>query len=188
MNPTIESEQYKGHTIRIEQDLNPMNPRKEWDNLGIMLCNHSRYDLGDEEASVEEIREILEGNRDDVAVALPLYLYDHSGITMKTSPFSCRWDSGMVGVIYITKEKAFKEYDKKRLTKAFKARLSEYLENEVKVYDNYLTGSVWGYIVEDESGQDIDSCWGYYGETDEAMNEGRRVVDHATTEGIAYAI
>ena len=28
---------------------------------------------------------------------LPLYLYDHSGITMNTTGFSCPWDSGQVG-------------------------------------------------------------------------------------------
>lgn len=30
---------------------------------------------------------------------LPLYLYDHSGITMNTTGFSCPWDSGQVGWI-----------------------------------------------------------------------------------------
>lgn len=188
MNNTIESEKYKGHTIRIEPDLDPMNPRKEWDNLGTMLCRHPRYELGDEQGSVDEIRDILEGRREDVAVALPLYLYDHSGITISTSPFSCRWDSGMVGVIYITKEKAFKEYDQKKLTRAFKERLAGYLESEVKAYDQYLTGQVYGYIVEDEEGNRIESCWGFFGETDEAMNEGKRIVDHVTTGGLAYAI
>jgi hypothetical protein len=34
-----------------------------------------------------------------------LYLYDHSGITISTSPFSCGWDSGQVGFIYLTRQK-----------------------------------------------------------------------------------
>ena len=37
---------------------------------------------------------------------LPLYLYDHSGITMNTTGFSCPWDSGQVGWIYAFKEDA----------------------------------------------------------------------------------
>ena len=36
----------------------------------------------------------------DGMVILPLYLYDHSGITMNTCGFSCPWDSGQVGWIY----------------------------------------------------------------------------------------
>jgi hypothetical protein len=39
-------------------------------------------------------------------VILPLYLYDHSGITMNTTGFSCPWDSGQVGWIYTSKENA----------------------------------------------------------------------------------
>jgi hypothetical protein len=40
-------------------------------------------------------------------VVLPLYLYDHSGLTISTSPFSCRWDSGQVGYIHTTFEQVF---------------------------------------------------------------------------------
>ena len=32
---------------------------------------------------------------------LPLYLYDHSGLTMSTNDFGDRWDSGCVGFIYM---------------------------------------------------------------------------------------
>ena len=39
----------------------------------------------------------------DGMVILPLYLYDHSGITMNTCGFSCPWDSGQVGWIYADK-------------------------------------------------------------------------------------
>lgn len=36
-----------GNILRIKQDEDPMNPRTEWDNLGHMVCWHSRYHLGD---------------------------------------------------------------------------------------------------------------------------------------------
>lgn len=42
--------------------------------------------------------------------ALPLYLYDHSGITMSTTTFSCPWDSGRVGMIFCSHEEAVKEW------------------------------------------------------------------------------
>ena len=37
-------------------------------------------------------------------VLLPLYLYEHGGMTMNTRGYSCSWDSGQVGFIYASKE------------------------------------------------------------------------------------
>lgn len=159
-------------TIKIQQDEYPENPRTEWDNLGTMVCFHGRYNLGDEHdyrsndySGWEELeKELIE--EEDPAAILPLYLYDHSGITMSTGPFSCPWDSGQVGFIFVSKEKARKEYGWKRFTKKRVEKLEEYLRNEVKVYDQYLTGDVWCFSIEDEDGEVVDSCCGFYGRED----------------------
>ena len=98
------------------------------------------------------------------AVILPLYLYDHSGITISTSPFSCHWDSGQIGFVFVSKEKLKKEYGVKRITNEVIERATKILLAEVKTYDQYLTGEVYGYKVIDEKGNEEDSCWGYYGE------------------------
>lgn len=94
---------------------------------------------------------------------LPLYLYDHSGITMSTGRFSDPWDSGQVGWIYCTKKKAVEEFGKKVLTKAVREKALKYLESEVETYDQYLTGDVYGYVIENSDGDDVDSCWGFFG-------------------------
>lgn len=150
--------------LKIIQDSYPESPR-EWDNLGTMYCEHSRYNLGDKDA--EDPRDD-EGNLPKDILYLPLYLYDHSGITMNTTGFSCPWDSGCVGIIYVSKETIKKEYGWKVLTKARREKILEYLKNEVEVYDQYLTGDVWGFQVveydeEDNYEQETDSCWGFYG-------------------------
>lgn len=100
----------------------------------------------------------------DNMVFLPLYLYDHSGITMSCSPFPCRWDSGQVGYIYATREMILKEYGGKCLTKYKRERAEKLLRAEVEEYDMYLTGDVWGYIVEHEETGWEDSCWGFFGD------------------------
>ena len=93
-----------GHRVAVEYDPDPYNPRKEFDYLGtVVLVDRCRYNFGDEAASVEELREIYE---DPANIALPVFMYDHSGITINTTGFSCRWDSGQVGIIYMTKAKA----------------------------------------------------------------------------------
>lgn len=154
--------------IRIELDEHPESPR-EWDNLGRMVCMHRRYVLGDEHdyreeqfSGWEELREELE-RKEGAVVILPLFLYDHSGITMNTTGFSCPWDSGQVGFIYARKEDILKWFNRKRLSKALLERAAEILVNEVNTYDQYLTGDVWGYIIEGDDGEHIDSCWGFFG-------------------------
>lgn len=145
-------------TLKIIQDSDPTDPR-DWDNLGTMYCEHRRYILGDKNAA--DIRE--EDNFEKQYIILPLYLYDHSGLTISTSPFSCPWDSGQVGYIYVSKEKIKKEYSWPRLTKKRVEKIRGYLRNEVQTYDYYLTGAVYGFIVENQEGTQLDSCFGFYG-------------------------
>ena len=179
----VQSEMYKDVEIQIHRDDTPCNPRHEWDNLGTMVCWHSRYDLGDKDHGFERYspEEFTEEINDKNSIMLPLYLYDHSGITMNTSGFSCQWDSGQVGYIFITKEKIRAEYGWKRITKKRKAKIIQYLKNEVETYDNYLTGSVYGYVVENELKGINDSCWGYYGDTEDCITAAKESIDYALT-------
>lgn len=81
-------------------------------------------------------------------VILPLYLYDHSGITMSTGSFSCPWDSGQVGWIYCSREKALHEWGGKVFTKKVREKAEAYLKSEVNTYDQYLTGEVYGCCIQ----------------------------------------
>lgn len=155
------------YIVKVVQDSDPSNPRTEWDNMTHMICFHRRYNLGDKhDFSVEEIQEFIKGK--DI-LWLPLYLYDHSGITMSTKPFSCPWDSGQVGIIYIDKAEFRKELGCKRVSKK---KAYEIMESDVKVYDQYLTGEVYGFRVEDEDGDTVESCWGFFGESEDCLAEG----------------
>jgi hypothetical protein len=169
------------YIIKTELHSDPENPR-DWDNLGTMVCFHGRYDLGDKHNynskdynSWDEMeRDIIK--RENVGVILPLYLYDHGGITMNTTGFSCPWDSGRVGFIFISKEKMLKEYGGKKVTQKLKDKIKEYLEGEVETYDQYLRGEVYRYeIFENGIDDPIESCGGYYGE-DECFSEAESIV------------
>lgn len=179
---TIEKDDF---IIEIYPDDVADNPR-DWDNLGTMACFHNRYNLGDKHEFCNEINPFANEDADysiyydddprglvkfiqrgDV-ISLPLYLYDHSMQSMKTTPFfgwqHAEWDSGQVGYIYVTREQLLKEYGWKRLTKARIEKAKHHLEGEVKSYDYYLRGDVYGYnAVCKKCGEVIDSCWGFYG-------------------------
>jgi hypothetical protein len=178
------------YLIEIKQDMSPESPR-EWYNLGKMICFHNRYSLGDKHdynsndySGWDEQLKVISKN-EDVCVILPVYLYDHSGITMKTTSFGCPWDSGQVGWIFISKEKVRKEYSVKRISKKLKERITGYLINEVKTYDQYLTGDVYGYEISKitkcdlghEHTEELDSCWGFFGES-ECMKEAEGIVEY----------
>lgn len=184
MNP-VETIEHNGKTIEIYQDTDPINPREN-DNADIMICFHNRYDLGDKHkynsndfSGWDALKQQIVKDYAPVAIK-PLYLYDHSGITISTNPFNCRWDSGQIGFVLISRETALKENFSKRLTKKIKNWANRYIDASVKEYDQYLTGDVYGYIVKDENGEETDSCWGFYG-IDYTIEEAKRVADSCLT-------
>ena len=182
MNEPIESIDYKGYVIEIHFDNEPPNCRTDWDNVGKMICFHSRYDLGDEHDynsddydGWDELHQAI--MKDGGIVSLPLYIYDHGGITMSTGQFSCPWDSGQVGWIIATRENVEKMMGWGKITKGRQGQLIDILDNEVKAYDQYLTGQVYGFKIIDPSGSDVDSCWGYYGEKKDCISEAESSID-----------
>lgn len=193
-----------GITMKLHHDTDPESPR-EWDNLGTMVCWHRDYRLGDAYGkrgklpfdparySPDEYIRALAADIVNAADAdaipdehiarilakhleiLPLYLYDHSGITMRTSAFSCPWDSGQVGYIYATRAEIIKEYGDD--SPASRERARKCMVSEVEAYDQYLTGDVYGYTIEDAAGDTLDSCWGFFG-YDYAMQEATEAFEH----------
>jgi len=185
---------------------------REWEPLGKMVCWHRNYNLGDEHnysnpedfalhlaLELDDKFEDEGGTDEDIAkawaiikkncVILPLYLYDHSGITMSVSPFSCPWDSGQVGYIYCTKEAAKKNwgiknggrvwdhvvYPRNKKNKensltgmTLRECTEKNLKGEVKTYDHFITGNVFSFELQtkDAEGEweDKDSCGGFYGD------------------------
>lgn len=208
-NANAHTETYRGYHIAIQYDMDSLNPRKENDNAGTMVCFHKNYDLGDDheyDAPSSAVAAICDIDEDDLLpcpgsayelkealdkaplYVLPLYLYDHSGITMNTTGFNCPWDSGQVGFIYITNETADEEWPLREdeSEEERSVRIYNYLVNEVKEYDDYLTGNVYGYVIStlDEDGEAEDeipdggSCWGFLGDYEtNALIEARAVID-----------
>lgn len=164
-------EQYKDGFYKIEQDKYPDSPRN-WDNLGVMACSHKRYGLGDEQIpanGADEWVEWLETGLDDgsIAIALPLFLMDHSDLWMNTTSFGycdpTGWDWRKVGYIYVTKEKLLEEYTSAMYEEAVE-KVRKALVQEVETYSQYLEGDVWcvGTLVPGKM-EDMEWCCGYYG-------------------------
>lgn len=126
------------------------------------------------DTSTEAYELMVEKAFDDIAVSLPLYLYDHSGRSLRTSPFGCKWDSSTIGLIYITA----KSFGVDAWTPELREKAVALLKAEVEQYDNYLQGNVWGWSLQRATAtgrqvrdveynkywQDDESSWGFYGD------------------------
>jgi hypothetical protein len=204
-------ETYKGLAFQIVPYMNPENPRTEYDNCGAMICFHGKYSLGDDHGysdPLDAVNGVIQEIDPDCSdfktlhealghlstlpvIYLPLYLYDHSGITMSTTPFSCPWDSGQVGFIYITHKDAqtHNPIQPKESFDDFKERWLTYLRGEVQTYDQYLAGDVYGYLIfdgpeaidhEGTEAEVLESVWGFYGE-DSAITGAKEAIDAQQT-------
>ena len=200
--PLCETTRYGDYTIVVDHDEDPTNPREEWDNMGTMVCWHRRYNLGDDhnyqhldhlmhelsglyseeiyeyltDAQLQRCRDVAEKTH----IILPLYLYDHSGITMSTTSFACSWDSGKVGVIYVSLADVRKEYSKQRVSSKVWKLVEQSLTAEVKTYDCYLTNEVYGFTIT-KGKKIVDSCYGFIGNDDSG-------IEAVIKEQIAYDI
>lgn len=155
-------EEYKGYIISIEQEDYVENPREWYDHIGKMICWHRRYNLGDKHYYTDPT-DFTDDIKESENIILPIYLYDHSGISISTSSFHDVWDSGQVGFIYMTKTRAENEWGDCSLEEREK-RAIKCLESEVEEYDQYLRGDVYCFTISTRRGCSIvDSCGGFYG-------------------------
>lgn len=146
-----------------------------------------------EALSNEDIWYLLERHAN--IVALPLYLYEHSGIAMSTTSFNDRWDSGQIGWIYTDKETVLSHGSKIQSSKGNLIKITERnwkegayqnLKEEIKIYDMYLQGQVYGIVIEKYDSDlkefdEINSCWGFY---DDGYDEEKILLKLAPEMGV----
>lgn len=117
-----------------------------------------------------EVNEILSTMQ---VCILPVYLLDHGGLAMSTSDFNDPWDSGQVGYIYTTIDRAKELWGHEPDKETWQTRARKEMKAEVDVYDQYLRGEVYGVVIESYVGSlselgisedydDSDSCWNFY--------------------------
>lgn len=93
---------------------------------------------------------------------LPIYKYEHSGVAYSTSPFSCRWDSGHIGYIYVSKDTIKREYNVKNLTQTIISNVNQLMINTIDVFSSWANGECYYYNLTDSNG-DLDACGGFIG-------------------------
>lgn len=151
--------------LTVDYDSDPISPLDMTDNPVKFHCFHRRYRLGNSHLSLEEAQALT---LDPDYLTLPLYMYEHSGITISTAPFSCGWDSGQLGIVsvHIPTARAYFGQD---------ADLTKILEEDTEGYASYLEGCVYRFTIT-KDGDPVDTCGNLLGDENYCISEGQEAV------------
>lgn len=119
---------------------------------------------------IQSMNQALMSQIEKSFVVLPVYLLDHSGLTMSTTNFNDRWDSGQVGIIFVSFDKIREEMEVSRITPSIKEKAEQMLRDEVELYDAYLRGECYCFELY-EDGELVHSCGGFTGAFDKAVKD-----------------
>lgn len=171
----------KLYRISLDQDGYPDNPR-DWENLCKIISFRGDWDISDRGMSFsrDDFRETVESLEKDPDIFIkPVYMYDHSGQTISLRDFGDRWDSGICGFIYADKCDVLKWFAG-ATEENWKELALKDMEIEIEVYNDYITGDVYGFEVYEahevkherlDTGdiwfttewESVDSCCGFFG-------------------------
>lgn len=159
-------------TVTVQHDEYAEHPRRSGyvENLGTLYAYHRRYSLADTDVANINLNAALALYESNSTIGFKVYMYEHCDIRLSTAPFFCSWDSGQVGFILVTKEKARQWFNVKRLSKKLVEKIETQLRSEIETYSKYLNGDVYEVLIEDEQGELIDHSTGFYDEPEKIAN------------------
>jgi len=158
-----------GVEIRVKMDHSDNSDLLEdlrMNEFGHFCAWHRNYELG--RLNGDEAREFIEFAPEG-SIRIPIYIYQHSGVVLSTTPFSCPWDSGQVGWWIFTPED-IAQYESEEKAREM---IPKGVEASIASMNAISNGDIWGYEIIDFDGDVADSCWGFVG-SDESTVEAMR--------------
>jgi len=161
---TIEKE---GFVAKIFPDECAENPIEEWDGNGRF---YHWKDYGKEQ--LQKYCELLGFDSDSrLQIGKSHYLdveidkYEHSSVSysVKGEGYQCRWDTSNTWAVWFPDESAMQDIMSFK-TKNCQRKLGvEIARDSWELFNQWANGDVYGFQIEDENGNNIDGCWGFYG-------------------------
>lgn len=171
--------------LKISYDEFTDSPR-EWDNLGQICVSKSCRYCNNEYEDTDSLSWYKES--DDLNtlerkgyIVLPLSVYDHSGVSIYIGGKCDAWDSSRIGWYIVSREKIRKEYSVKRISPKLLEKVKNIMVNEIKTFNAYINGEVYEYSLL-HNGDEVDSCGGFYDDTDEYRGYVRDMYEHLPKE------
>lgn len=173
-----------GVRLRILYDSHAESPLSE-EGDAVILAIFARNRINpahDRLPTVEMAQDFVAANRDRESeyAVFSVWAYEHGNIMFKAvdigseNPFSDGWDSGSAGLIALKRAE-------------FGPDLLKIANGICETYTDWCNGEVYGFVVENEDGDQIDSSWSFYGDPndDGALTEGLAVFESAVEDARA---
>lgn len=174
------------HYAEVCPSVDPDSPR-EWDNLGTFLTFERRYSspdenpFGDWDSFLDHFDVEYSGNQaQDLAqltaaaekqgyVLLPVFKYEHGASAYRAAehnPFpDARFDSGLTGVIYASKDDIRKQFCVDQVTPDVVQRAVDVLKGEVDDYSRWVNNEgIYEVMLYARNGDIIGGIGGYWAE------------------------
>jgi len=177
----LEQIEYNGYKINIYQDENDFNDTPgDWGNNDCFLVHYHR-DCWIENKQVEEddIAQWYRGNKslEKKWWVFPVAAYIHSGVVLSLGSGrhfpDYNWDVSHVGALLVERKRGLRE------TKAHK-----WAEGLIETWNDYLSGNIYGYMIEDYKGNEEGGIWGFYGDYEKSglIDEAKAEIDDMVLE------
>jgi hypothetical protein len=175
MGDLINVTEYQGHKINVYQDCEAESPDTWNDEELFLIYDHRQFSIFRKGFDPKAVFESMKMGKKLYKgfYVFRVYAYIHSGVALSlgnnTYPFTDRFDVSFSGFALVKRSEG--SYTQEQASKE--------AEGLVKTWNQYLSGDVYGYAVEDLNGKKVDSCWGFYGapETSGLLDDAKAVVD-----------
>ena len=183
--------------VTIDEDEWYKSPRDGWDSLGTFYTWQEGYYSPDRqnfsdgleflgsiigEELIEKIHDKYNNDSDffnDITKRLdklgyilyPVSKHDHS-LVQYFLGVSSGWDTGTIGVIFAEKKKICEWFNTKKVTQKVRENVIQNFESELETYTDYANGyGIYSIEIEKFSGEQIESCGGYYKPDHETIDQ-----------------
>jgi hypothetical protein len=152
----MEKEIVNGYLVTIEQDTDASSPAENQDKHAFIVTTRNRYFevVGPNKETADTVGDNLE-EWEKTHYVYKLYALIHSGVHLSIGSnlkqYYMGFDSGQIGFLLVTRDESEIPYPE------------SYAKGMVEEWNQYLSGDVWGYTIEDGEEHNVDSCWGFYG-------------------------
>jgi len=151
----VSSFELRGYTVEIIRDPDPISPEDRADRHAFLVYGHRDFTVhGPNQETAEQVyRDRAEWEK--THTVYPVYAYIHSGVRLGLSTagmVDIPWDVSLSGAALVTRDES--EIPQPQ----------EYAQAMIEEWNQYLSGDVYGYKIADAQGEDVDSCWGFYGQ------------------------